>query len=74
MISGTDTPLETGLRCTIAREAASDVAAMFDLAEAESIPRVCFYHLSAAHSDAEIEAFVRATEMTFAERGKANTH
>jgi 12,18-didecarboxysiroheme deacetylase len=37
--------IKVGLRFTINRRNAQDVAAIFDLLEGEKIPRVCFYHL-----------------------------
>jgi 12,18-didecarboxysiroheme deacetylase len=37
--------IKVGLRFTMNRRNAMDVALIFDLLEAEGIPRVCFYHL-----------------------------
>jgi Fe-coproporphyrin III synthase len=37
--------LKVGLRFTVSRMNAGEVPAIFDLLEAEDIPRVCFYHL-----------------------------
>lgn len=37
--------IKVGVRFTINRKNAADIPAIFDLLEAEDIPRVCFYHL-----------------------------
>jgi len=37
--------IKVGVRFTINRRNAADISAIFDLLEAEDIPRVCFYHL-----------------------------
>lgn len=37
--------IKVGLRFTINKKNAQDIPAIFDLLEAEGIPRVCFYHL-----------------------------
>jgi len=37
--------IKVGVRFTINRKNAADIPAIFDLLEAEEIPRVCFYHL-----------------------------
>ena len=37
--------LKVGLRHTITADTADDIPTIFDLLEAEDIPRVCFYHL-----------------------------
>lgn len=37
--------LKVGLRFTLSRRNAGDLAGIFDLIEREGIPRVCFYHL-----------------------------
>jgi len=37
--------IKTGVRFTIMRSNADDIPGIFDLLEAEDIPRVCFYHL-----------------------------
>ncbi len=37
--------LKTGLRFTITKRNAGDIASIFDCAIAEEVPRVCFYHL-----------------------------
>ncbi len=37
--------LKVGLRHTITAETADDIPFLFELMEAESIPRICFYHL-----------------------------
>ncbi len=36
---------KTGLRLTLSKTTAQDLPAIFDLIEAEAVPRVCFYHL-----------------------------
>jgi len=38
--------LRTGLRLTVTRDNVADISGVFDLIEAERIPRVCFYHLA----------------------------
>lgn len=40
-----DAGLKVGLRHTITTDTAEDVPFLFDLIQAESIPRICFYHL-----------------------------
>jgi 12,18-didecarboxysiroheme deacetylase len=40
-----DAGIKVGVRFTMNRRNAADIAAIFDLLEKESIPRVCFYHL-----------------------------
>ncbi len=40
-----DAGLKVGVRFTINRHNVADIPAIFDLLEAESIPRCCFYHL-----------------------------
>lgn len=40
--------LKVGLRFTISQRTAPDIGPIFDLIEAEGIPRVCFYHLVGA--------------------------
>lgn len=37
--------IKTGLRFTLTRRNVADIPAVFDLMAAESIPRICFYHL-----------------------------
>jgi len=37
--------LKVGLRCTISRRNFREISGIFDLVEAERIPRICFYHL-----------------------------
>ncbi len=37
--------IKVGVRFTVNRKNAADIPAIFDLLEAEDIPRVCFYHL-----------------------------
>ncbi len=37
--------LKVGVRFTISRHTAADIPGIFDLIEAEEIPRACFYHL-----------------------------
>jgi radical SAM protein with 4Fe4S-binding SPASM domain len=37
--------IKVGLRVTLTRANAADIPAIFDLLEAEQIPRICFYHL-----------------------------
>jgi len=46
--------LKVGLRFTINRMNVSEVPAIFDLLEAEEIPRVCFYHLVYAGRGSEL--------------------
>jgi Fe-coproporphyrin III synthase len=46
--------LKVGLRYTLTRANAGDVPGIFDLIEAEQIPRVCFYHLAYSGRGAEI--------------------
>ena len=40
-----DAGIKVGIRFTINRQNASDIPFIFDLIEAEGIPRACFYHL-----------------------------
>ncbi len=40
-----DAGIKVGIRFTINRRNARDIPAVFDLIEAEDIPRACFYHL-----------------------------
>lgn len=40
-----DAGLKVGLRFTIVKDNIADIPAVFDLMEAENIPRICFYHL-----------------------------
>ena len=40
-----DAGLKVGLRFTIVKDNIADLPAVFDLMEAENIPRICFYHL-----------------------------
>ncbi|MGL4208786.1 MAG: radical SAM protein [Candidatus Adiutrix sp.] len=40
-----DAGLKVGLRLTLTRHNISDIPGVFDLMEAEKIPRICFYHL-----------------------------
>jgi radical SAM protein with 4Fe4S-binding SPASM domain len=40
-----DAGLKVGLRFTMVRDNLADIPAVFDLMEAEQIPRICFYHL-----------------------------
>ncbi len=40
-----DAGLKVGIRYTVTRENTGDVPGVFDLIEAESVPRACFYHL-----------------------------
>jgi radical SAM protein with 4Fe4S-binding SPASM domain len=40
--------LKTGLRLTMTRENIGEIPGVFDLVEAERIPRICFYHLVTA--------------------------
>lgn len=46
--------IKVGLRFTINRRNAQDVAGIFDLLEKENIPRVCFYHLVYAGRGSEL--------------------
>jgi 12,18-didecarboxysiroheme deacetylase len=46
--------IKVGLRFTINRMNAGEVAAIFDLLEAHGIPRVCFYHLVYAGRGSEL--------------------
>ncbi len=48
--------LKVGLRHTITADTAGDIPAIFDLLEAESIPRVCFYHLVPTGRGADLQA------------------
>ena len=41
-----DAGLKVGLRFTICRANAHEAVSMFDLMQAERIPRICFYHLA----------------------------
>ncbi|MCU0856870.1 MAG: radical SAM protein [Pontiellaceae bacterium] len=40
-----DAGLKVGLRFTMVKDNLADIPAVFDLMEAERIPRICFYHL-----------------------------
>ncbi|HNX52366.1 MAG TPA: radical SAM protein, partial [Pontiellaceae bacterium] len=40
-----DAGLKVGLRFTLVKDNIADIPAVFDLMEAENIPRICFYHL-----------------------------
>ncbi len=40
-----DIGVKVGIRCTISRHNVSEIGRIFDLLEAEQIPRICFYHL-----------------------------
>lgn len=40
-----DGGVKVGIRFTMNRRNAADIPAMFDLLEAEEVPRICFYHL-----------------------------
>jgi radical SAM protein with 4Fe4S-binding SPASM domain len=40
-----DAGLKVGLRFTMVKDNMADIPAVFDLMEAEQIPRICFYHL-----------------------------
>ncbi|MBM4152555.1 MAG: radical SAM protein, partial [Kiritimatiellaceae bacterium] len=40
-----DAGLKVGLRFTMVKDNLADIPAVFDLMEAEQIPRICFYHL-----------------------------
>jgi Fe-coproporphyrin III synthase len=40
-----DADIKVGIRFTINKRNAADIPAVFDLIEAENIPRACFYHL-----------------------------
>ena len=46
--------IKVGLRFTINRRNARDIPGIFDLLEAENIPRVCFYHLVYAGRGSEL--------------------
>ena len=48
--------LKVGLRQTITADTADDIPMIFDLLEAESIPRVCFYHLVYSGRGADLQA------------------
>ena len=48
--------LKVGLRHTITADTAADIPSIFDLLEAEDIPRVCFYHLVYTGRAAELRA------------------
>jgi 12,18-didecarboxysiroheme deacetylase len=48
--------LKVGLRHTLTADTAADVPDIFRLAEAESIPRICFYHLVYAGRGADLRA------------------
>lgn len=43
-----DAGMRVSLRVTMTKRTASDLAGLFDLAEAEGVPRVCVYHLAYA--------------------------
>ncbi|MEI8345387.1 MAG: radical SAM protein, partial [Candidatus Omnitrophota bacterium] len=47
---------KVGLRFTITRHNYRDLPALFELAEREAIPRICFYHLAYAGRGARISA------------------
>ncbi len=47
---------KTGLRLTLSRTTVENLAEIFDLIEAEHIPRVCFYHLVYSGRGSEIQA------------------
>ncbi len=48
--------LKVGLRHTITADTADDIPFLFDLMEAESIPRICFYHLVYSGRGAGLQA------------------
>ena len=48
--------LKVGLRHTITADTAEDVPFLFDLIQAESIPRICFYHLVYTGRAADLQA------------------
>lgn len=47
--------LKVGLRHTITADTADDIPYLFDLMQAESIPRICFYHLVYTGRGAELQ-------------------
>ncbi|MBI4305128.1 MAG: radical SAM protein, partial [Chloroflexi bacterium] len=49
--------LSVSLRVTITKRNVAEVPALFDLAEAEEIPRLCFYHLAYAGRGAKLLPF-----------------
>ncbi len=46
--------IKVGLRFTINRRNAAEIGPMFDLLEAENVPRICFYHLVYAGRGSEL--------------------
>ncbi len=51
-----DTGVKVGLRMTMTKDNIGEIDAIFDLLEAERIPRICFYHLVYCGRGAEIAA------------------
>ena len=51
-----DTGIKVGLRVTITRDNVQEIPAIFDLMEAERVPRLCLYHLVYCGRGAEIAA------------------
>ncbi len=54
--------IKVGLRVTMTRDNIADIPAIFDLMEAESIPRICLYHLVYCGRGAEIASHDLAPE------------
>jgi 12,18-didecarboxysiroheme deacetylase len=51
-----DAGVKVGLRVTMTRDNVADIPAVFDLLEAERVPRICLYHLVYCGRGAEIAA------------------
>lgn len=47
--------LKVGVRFTMTRDNVGDIPAVFDLLEAEAIPRICFYHLVSSGRGAQLQ-------------------
>jgi 12,18-didecarboxysiroheme deacetylase len=54
--------IKVGLRVTMTRDNIADIPAIFDLMEAEHIPRICLYHLVYCGRGAEIAAHDQTPE------------
>jgi 12,18-didecarboxysiroheme deacetylase len=51
-----DAGVKVGLRVTMTRDNAADIPAVFDLMEAERVPRICLYHLVYCGRGADLAA------------------